>query len=128
MLRAFRKNNNSRNNADNSFNTIGSFNNNENFLNNNDNCFNTNTYTYNTTNFNYASTDDDRSEILAWLSPLEPQARHRDIASRRVGSIGAWLVETEEFKRWYKGSREDGSNHRTLFCDGNPGVGKSYIR
>ena len=54
--------------------------------------------------------------------------RHRDIVARRVGSIGTWLLETEDFKRWHKGSGEDGSNYQTLFCDGNPGVGKSYIR
>ena len=76
--------------------------------------------------FNY-TTPDERSEILAWLSPLEPRVRHRDIGARRVDSIGAWLLETEEFKRWKNGSREDGSYHPILFCDGNPGVGKSYI-
>ena len=70
---------------------------------------------------------DDESKILAWLSPLEPWVRHRDIGARRVDGIGAWLLETEEFRRWHDGSREDGSYHPTLFCDGNPGVGKSYI-
>jgi len=75
--------------------------------------------------FNY--TTDDRSEILAWLSPLEPRVRHRDIGARRVDSIGAWLLETEEFRSWRSGSREDVSYHPTLFCDGNPGVGKSYV-
>ena len=53
--------------------------------------------------------------------------RHRDIVARRVGSIGTWILETEEFKRWYKGGKEDRSYRPTLFCDGNPGVGKSYI-
>ena len=106
------------------FNTSESYNNNENSFNKNDRSFNTNSF--NTTTYNY-TTSDDRSEILAWLSPLEPRVRHRDIGSRRVDSIGAWLLETEEFKRWHKGSREDGSYHPTLFCDGNSGVGKSYI-
>ena len=67
------------------------------------------------------------SRILAWLSPLEPWVRHRDIGAQRIDSIGGWLLETEEFRRWHKGSREDGPSHATLFCDGNPGVGKSYI-
>jgi len=84
---------------------------------NNNNSFNT---------FNY-TTADDRSEILAWLSPLESQVRHRDIGARRVDSIGAWLLETEKFRRWKNGSGRDGSYHSTLFCGGNPGVGKSYI-
>ena len=84
---------------------------------NNNNSFNT---------FNYI-TPDDESKILAWLSPLEPWVRHRDIGAERVDGIGAWLLETTEFRRWHGATREDGSNFATLFCDGNPGVGKSYI-
>ena len=76
--------------------------------------------------FNYI-TPDDESRILAWLSPLEPWVRHRDIRAERVDGIGAWLLETREFRRWHNASREDESNHVALFCDGNPGVGKSYI-
>ena len=72
-------------------------------------------------------TIDDRSEILAWLSPLEPRVRHRDIGARRVDSIGAWVLETEEFRRWHNGSSEGGSYYPTLFCGGSPGVGKSYV-
>ena len=70
---------------------------------------------------------DDESKILAWLSPLEPWVRHQDIGAQRVDSVGRWLLETTEFRRWHSASREDGSNPATLFCDGNPGVGKSYI-
>jgi len=81
--------------------------------------------------FNYTVADVEskipESKILAWLSPLEPWVRHRDIGAQRIDSIGAWLLETEEFRRWHNGSREDGFNHATLFCDGNPGVGKSFI-
>ena len=73
------------------------------------------------------SVPDVESKILAWLSPLEPWVRHRDIGAQRIDSVGDWLLETEEFRRWYKGSREDGSSDATLFCYGNPGVGKSYI-
>ena len=87
---------------------------------NNNNSFNI------ATTFNY-TTPDDESKILAWLSPLEPWVRHRDIGAERVDDIGAWLLETEEFRRWHSAPGEDESNHVTLFCDGNPGVGKSYI-
>ena len=76
--------------------------------------------------FNYTPSNDE-SKILAWLSPLEPWVRHRDIGAQRVDGIGAWLLETREFRRWRNVSSEDESNHATLFCDGNPGVGKSYI-
>jgi len=95
---------------------------------NNQNSFNT-TSTFNssaTNTFNYLSPDDE-SKILAWLSPLEPGVRHRDIGAQRLDSIGSWVLETQEFRRWHGGSREDGSNHPTLFCHGNPGAGKSYI-
>ena len=89
--------------------------------------FTNNNHSFNIGNtFNY-TTPDDRSEILTWLSPLEPRVRHRDIGARRVDSIGAWVLETEEFRHWHNGSREDGSYHPALFCDGNPGVGKSYM-
>ena len=70
---------------------------------------------------------DDNSQILEWLSPLEPRVRHRDIAAQRLDGIGAWLLETEEFRRWHNSGREAESVHATLFCDGDPGVGKSYI-
>ena len=89
--------------------------------------FSNNHNSFNVANTFNTTVSDDRSEILAWLSPLEPRVRHRDIGARRVNSIGAWLLETEEFKRWNNGSRGDGSYNPTLFCDGNPGVGKSYI-
>jgi len=76
--------------------------------------------------FNSAAPNDN-SQILEWLSPLEPRVRHRDIAAHRQNGIGTWLLETEEFRRWQNASREGESVHATLFCDGDPGVGKSYI-
>ena len=89
--------------------------------------FSNNNNSFNITNtFNY-TTPNDESKILAWLSPLEPWVRHRDIEAERVDGIGAWLLEAREFERWRNTSGEDESNHATLFCDGNPGVGKSYL-
>ena len=93
-------------------------------LSHNHHSFNT-TNSYNTTN-NYI-TPDDESKILAWLSPLEPRVRHQDIGAQRVDSIGAWLLEAQEFKCWHNGSRGDGSHHPSLFCHGNPGAGKSHM-
>ena len=81
---------------------------------------------FNSTINNYIA-HDDKSKILAWLSTLVPRVRHRDIGAERVDGIGAWLLETEEFRRWHNVGREDESNHATIFCEGNPGVGKSYI-
>jgi len=81
-----------------------------------------NTYTVNLT------VTDDRSNILAWLSPLDPKSRHQDIRDRRVENIGEWLLRTEEFRSWGTGSRGDKSDKPVLFCYGDPGVGKTYIR
>jgi len=54
---------------------------------------------------------DDRSNILAWLSPLDPRSRHQDIQERRVEIIGEWLLRTKEFRSWHAGSKGDGSDN-----------------
>ena len=71
---------------------------------------------------------DEKSQIIAWLSPLEPQSQHHDIRTRRVGEVGDWLLQTEEYRNWIAGIRGGRSNGSALFCYGGPGVGKSYIR
>ena len=90
----------------------------------NNNCFNY-------TNFNNVSNytvADDRSLLLAWLSPLEPKLRHRDIQERRADNVGEWLLQTEEFIAWQNRSGENESNEAVLFCYGRPGVGKTFMR
>jgi len=71
---------------------------------------------------------DERWEILAWLSPLEPLIRHRDIQAHRVDDVGNWLFQTEEYRNWFGGIRGSESDGAALFCYGGPGVGKTYIR
>ena len=88
--------------------------------------FNHNINSFNVSN-NFTVADE-RSNILAWLSPLDPKSRHQDIQERRVENIGKWLLGTEEFKRWRAGSGGDDFNNGVLFCYGNPGVGKTYNR
>ena len=72
--------------------------------------------------------DDEKSEILAWLSPLEPKRRHQDIRIRRVNEVGDWLLQTREYRNWYGGIRGGESGGAALFCYGGPGVGKTFIR
>ena len=86
-------------------------------------CGNT-TNSYNTINVN--KTDDEDNQIKQWLSPLEPQNRHRGVQADRVRGVGGWLLETKEFRGW-SGS-EGEPEHRVLFCYGDPGVGKTHIR
>ena len=71
---------------------------------------------------------DDRSSLLTWLSPLEPRLRHRDIQERRVDNVGEWLLETDEFRSWNSRSSESEGGKEVLFCYGDPGVGKTFVR
>ena len=71
---------------------------------------------------------DERSEILTWLSPLEPRIRHQDIRTRRADNVGEWLLQTGEFQRWRDGNQHEGYGSGVLFCCGDPGVGKTYSR
>ena len=89
--------------------------------------FSNNINSLNTTVNNF-SVADDRSNILAWLSPLEPRLRHQDIRDHRVEDVGEWLLKTEEFRSWCAGSEGGESDNAVLFCYGDPGVGKTYIR
>ena len=70
----------------------------------------------------------DRSEILAWLSPVEPLTRHQDIRVRRVDKLGSWLLRTDEYRNWFDGNRKGKPDNAVLFCYGGPGVGKTHIR
>ena len=70
--------------------------------------------------------DRGRDQILQWLSPLEPLQRHQGVRTDRLDSVGNWVLETNEFRKWC--DREDGSVEPVLLCYGNPGVGKTYLR
>ena len=87
------------------------------------NSFNTNYFVSNN-----STVTDERSEILAWLSPLEPPRRHEDIRTRRIDEVGDWLLENEEYRNWFGGIGGAKSDTPALFCYGDPGVGKTYIR
>jgi len=90
--------------------------------------FTDNINSFNVSNNFIITAADDESKTLAWLSPLEPQVRHQDICEQRVDGVGDWLLETKDFRNWYNGNKHGGCDHTVLFCYGDPGVGKSYIR
>jgi len=75
-------------------------------------------------NFTFA---DDRSNILAWLSPLEPKLRHQDIRDHRVENVGEWLLQTQEFRRWCTDNEGGESGYAVLFCHGDPLIFVIYI-
>jgi len=86
-------------------------------------------FSHNINSFNTTvAVADDQSNILSWLSPLEPRLRHKDIQERRVENVGEWLLQTEEFRDWYARSGVSESDDAVLFCYGDLGVGKTYIR
>jgi len=76
-------------------------------------------------NNNFYRSDED-AEIMRWLSPLEPSNRHQGVRTERFDGIGDWVLETKEFREWRSG--EGGADKAVLFCSGNPGVGKTYLR
>ena len=90
-----------------------------NFGDNNSNCGNT-IGSYNT------YTSDQNVQIMRWLSPLEPENRHHDVRTDRLEGVGDWLLETREWREWKEG--EGRAGNAVLFCSGNPGVGKTYLR
>ena len=90
-----------------------------------------NSLSHNTNSFNVQNNyvaSDDRSQLLTWLSPLDPRLRHRDIQGRRIDNVGEWLLQTKEFRTWYERSEEGEDDKAVLFCYGGPGVGKTFIR
>ena len=93
-------------------------------INNSAYCFNTNSFNV----WNNYTVVDDRSQLLAWLSPLEPKLRHQDIRERRVENVGKWLTQTEEFRSWHDCRGEGEGDKSVLFYYGAPGVGKTFIK
>ena len=72
------------------------------------------------------SVSDEKRQILEWLSPLAPRERHRVVSEGRMDGVGDWLLRTNEFEKWHRG--EDKVVHPVLFCYGDPGVGKTYLK
>ena len=54
--------------------------------------------------------------------------RHQDIEEHRVEDVGDWLLRSEEYQNWRDSIHGSEPNNSTLFCYGDPGVGKTYIR
>jgi len=75
---------------------------------------------------NTVNKSDEDAQIMRWLSPLEPGDRHHGVRTGRLDGVGDWLLETSEFREWR--NSEGGVDKAVLFCSGNPGVGKTYLR
>ena len=71
---------------------------------------------------------DQRCQILAWLSLLEPRLRHYDIRDRRAENVGERLLQAEEFRSRCASSGGGKGNNATFFLHGDPGVGQFFLR
>ena len=85
------------------------------------------TDSYNNVWNNYEiSVSEEKRQILEWLSPISPRERHQAVSEDRVNGVGNWFLRTNEFGRWH--TSEDQAVDPVLFCYGDPGVGKTYLR
>ena len=61
--------------------------------------FNNSTNTLNTINVsNTFTVEDGRSNIISWLSPLDPKLQHQDIRDCLVENVGEWPPQIQEFR------------------------------
>ena len=66
--------------------------------------------------------EDQECQIVSnWLTPIDYADQQNDFISRRQAGTGQWLLDSPEFKTWLKASK------KTLFCQGYPGVGKTFL-
>jgi Cdc6-like AAA superfamily ATPase len=65
--------------------------------------------------------DQERRIILDWLTLTGYGTQQSDFISQRQEGTGQWLLDSDEFQRWSKKSKQ------TLFCPGIPGAGKTMI-
>ncbi|KAJ5947786.1 hypothetical protein N7466_000801 [Penicillium verhagenii] len=62
-------------------------------------------------------------QVLDWISSVDFIDQQNDNISLRQEGTGSWLINSEEFTQWMNGNSE----HRTLFCPGIPGSGKTLM-
>ena len=78
---------------------------------------------YNNIFYINAGPDTERRRIIQWVSSLEPQERHEGVQTDRLDSVGNWVLETNEFKKWC--CAEDDWVELVLFCYGKSGGGEN---
>lgn len=66
--------------------------------------------------------DQERDNILSWLSPVSSSLRKSEVFSSHQKGTGTSLLKTEGFQRWMISSQE-----QILFCPEIPGSGKTVL-
>lgn len=72
---------------------------------------------------NFGRLEQEIESLLQWISPLEPQKRHKDVRAKRLPNTGKWFLESDIFRNWRDGDEGPGA-----FGYGIPGAGKTVIR
>jgi hypothetical protein len=65
--------------------------------------------------------DQDRQEILDWLTPVDYGPQQSDYLKRRQRGTGQWLLDSAKYQTWLNIGKQ------TLFCPGIPGAGKTIL-
>ncbi|CAG8122905.1 unnamed protein product [Penicillium olsonii] len=65
--------------------------------------------------------DQERQDLLNWLSSTNYATQQGDYIGRREEGTGQWMLESSEFQSWASGSKS------TLFCPGIPGAGETIL-
>ena len=65
--------------------------------------------------------DGERQKVMAWVSPIDVSAKHFDVANAREPGTGEWLLNSNVFQEWERGTG------RALWCSGIPGAGKTVL-
>jgi len=89
-----------------------------------------NTGSFNVNSFNSVDSfnttiNDDKAQVLRWMSSLKPQKRHQHLRESRLDGVGQWIFRKSKFHRWNMG--QDGSGHSVLFCHGDLDVGRPIL-
>ncbi len=68
-----------------------------------------------------ASGREERRAVIEWITPLEYASQHNDFLHKRQAGTGKWLLNSPRYADWLA------NKHRTLFCKGIPGSGKTML-
>lgn len=59
--------------------------------------------------------------MIEWLTSINYTAQQHQFLDMRQAGTGQWLIQSGQFKMWFQSSKQ------TLFCQGDPGVGKTLL-
>ncbi|EPE05436.1 nacht and ankyrin domain protein [Ophiostoma piceae UAMH 11346] len=66
--------------------------------------------------------DNERMEILDWISKIKYGTHHNAVRDKRTTGTCEWLIQRETFRQW-----ENGDSSVLMVLKGSPGAGKTYL-